>query len=116
MFEERISVVYADSFILADQDDEESTACEGISDEQLEKFQLKDEETKSFPEKGVLNTMCPICLETLNSQKILCKLPCHHVFHHGYFLVFDKKIKRCVKTWLVRNTTCPQCRLNLTYL
>lgn len=51
---------------------------------------------------------CPICLDPLRigdivsrtkSAKLSC---CPHVFHHS-----------CIKSWLLKNDTCPTCRANM---
>ncbi|KAL5537922.1 hypothetical protein UlMin_045871 [Ulmus minor] len=41
---------------------------------------------------------CPICLEDLKEQKVLC-MPCSHLFH-----------KDCIVLWLETSHFCPLCR------
>ncbi len=68
-------------------EDELSTACEVLTDELIERFQVKDEEkdkqsAATEQAKGVkTSSMCPICLEALSTSKLVCKLPCRHMFH-----------------------------------
>ncbi len=74
-------------------EDDLSTACEGIPDEQLEKFQVSDDPKPAGADHNKQAAMCPICLESLCTEKMLCKLPCHHTFHYTYHRIFTKKKK-----------------------
>jgi hypothetical protein len=58
--------------------------------------------TVSFPNIGVTENSCAICLNDYSDGSILLKMPCGHHFH-----------KNCASAWLHINTTCPICRYNL---
>jgi len=62
--------------------------------------------TVSFPNIGVTENSCAICLNDYSDGSILLKMPCDHHFH-----------KNCASAWLHINTTCPICRhdLNVNY-
>lgn len=45
---------------------------------------------------------CSICLETYKVNDKILNLNCRHGYH-----------KDCLKTWLSKNNTCPQCRENI---
>jgi hypothetical protein len=45
---------------------------------------------------------CSICLETYKVNDKIINLDCSHSFH-----------KDCLKIWLSKNNTCPQCRENI---
>ncbi|CAD8140539.1 unnamed protein product [Paramecium octaurelia] len=45
---------------------------------------------------------CGICLESLKTAKVICKIQCNHVFHGS-----------CIETWLQKNSYCPFCRFDL---
>ncbi|CAK92588.1 unnamed protein product (macronuclear) [Paramecium tetraurelia] len=45
---------------------------------------------------------CGICLESLKTAKVICKIQCSHVFHGS-----------CIETWLKKNSYCPFCRFDL---
>ena len=45
---------------------------------------------------------CPICLEEFKESKNIRKLKCKHIFH-----------KNCIKEWLEKENTCPNCRKNI---
>lgn len=47
---------------------------------------------------------CPICFEEVSDESnARVVLPCTHGFHHG-----------CLERWASRNSSCPQCRRELT--
>ena len=48
------------------------------------------------------NSTCCVCLEALSEGDEVAKLPCGHVYHPG-----------CVKDWLIKHCTCPNCRYEL---
>ena len=81
IFEERISYVEAEEYAL---DEDELATCEGLTDEQMERIELIQEEESADSElkKNCRSAMCPICLEAHSTSKLLCKLPCHHMFHY----------------------------------
>lgn len=45
--------------------------------------------------------ICSICLEKLKEDKCVI-LSCEHIYH-----------KVCIKKWLKKNETCPNCRINI---
>ena len=45
--------------------------------------------------------ICSICLEKLKDNKCVI-LSCEHIYH-----------KVCIKKWLKKNNTCPNCRINI---
>lgn len=45
---------------------------------------------------------CSICLEKYDKKDKIIDLECNHVFH-----------KECIKLWLNKNNSCPQCRDNI---
>ena len=48
---------------------------------------------------------CPICLEIfgeLDEDSLLCSLKCGHSYH-----------KKCVKDWLSKDNSCPNCRIQI---
>ena len=47
---------------------------------------------------------CAICVETFDKDDVVSPLPCHmnHLFHTG-----------CIRPWLLRNRSCPLCKLEL---
>ncbi|XP_052802327.1 RING finger protein 215-like [Mya arenaria] len=56
---------------------------------------------KRYTKEGT-NDSCAICLEKFYLKQKLRVLPCSHFFH-----------TKCVDPWLVRNHTCPLCKLNI---
>jgi len=46
--------------------------------------------------------LCPVCLCSYESDDVLMRLPCEHLFHES-----------CVSRWLLQDSSCPQCRFNL---
>ena len=48
------------------------------------------------------NRECTICLEEYKENDDLYQLQCGHYYH-----------KECIDDWLLKNQTCPLCRLNL---
>lgn len=48
-------------------------------------------------------TTCAICMDSINDQYDLIKLPCNHLFH----------AERCIIPWIERNASCPVCRHRL---
>lgn len=48
---------------------------------------------------------CSICCDRLIDGLTLTRLPCGHLFHFS-----------CCLTWLVRNSSCPECRYELAAL
>jgi E3 ubiquitin-protein ligase ATL10/75/76/77/78 len=53
--------------------------------------------------ENILATECPICLGEFEKGDKLRMLPkCNHGFH-----------VRCIDTWLVSHSSCPNCRLSL---
>lgn len=45
---------------------------------------------------------CPICLDKFEINDRIISLNCNHKFH-----------KDCLKLWIKKNNTCPQCRENI---
>jgi len=45
---------------------------------------------------------CSVCYNSFKKGEKIRKLPCKHIFHD-----------ECIKPWLEKNITCPNCRLNL---
>lgn len=53
--------------------------------------------------KEIPATECPICLgEFADGEKVRVLPKCHHQFH-----------VRCIDTWLLSHSSCPNCRLSL---
>jgi hypothetical protein len=53
-------------------------------------------------EQSTNTEACPICLSTLDKDIGKGSI-CRHAFH-----------KSCINKWLIKNSTCPVCRANLT--
>lgn len=51
---------------------------------------------------GLLLDECSICLECYVKKDKIVNLECDHIFH-----------KECIKLWLNKNNSCPQCRENI---
>ena len=51
-----------------------------------------------------MNIACPTCLEIFTSKCDISTIRCGHVFH-----------SECLKKWLERNNSCPQCRKSCRY-
>lgn len=45
---------------------------------------------------------CPICLDKYEINDKIISLNCNHKFHND-----------CLKLWIKKNNTCPQCRENI---
>ena len=60
-------------------------------------FRFKIYKIKS--EDSLLLDECSICLETYIKNDKVINLNCDHTYH-----------KDCIKLWLSKNNTCPQCR------
>ena len=58
---------------------------------------------KKLKEKLILNDdmICSICLENLKDDNSVI-LNCEHIYH-----------KICIKEWLKKNNSCPNCRINI---
>ena len=58
---------------------------------------------KNLKEKLILNDdmICSICLENLKDNNCVI-LNCEHIYH-----------KICIKEWLKKNNSCPNCRINI---
>ena len=46
------------------------------------------------------DNLCPICLDTIDSDKDCLTLKCNHKFH-----------KKCIKLWFKQKQICPYCRM-----
>lgn len=44
--------------------------------------------------------LCPICLDTIDSEKDCLTLKCNHKYH-----------KKCIKRWFKQKQICPYCRM-----
>ena len=44
--------------------------------------------------------LCPICLDTIDSDKDCVTLKCNHKYH-----------KKCIKIWFKQKQICPYCRM-----
>eukprot|EP01017_Pseudomicrothorax_dubius_P029864 TRINITY_DN3667_c0_g1_i2.p2 TRINITY_DN3667_c0_g1~~TRINITY_DN3667_c0_g1_i2.p2 ORF type:complete len:104 (+),score=4.46 TRINITY_DN3667_c0_g1_i2:445-756(+) len=51
---------------------------------------------------GTTRKECSICTNVFGQGEIIRQLPCKHIFHND-----------CVKPWLKKNTTCPNCRADI---
>lgn len=59
------------------------------------------EQYRRDPNKSII--LCVICLEDMKDGELCRCLPqCNHIFH-----------ETCVKPWLIKNRSCPICRLPL---
>ncbi|KAK1356748.1 RING-type domain-containing protein [Heracleum sosnowskyi] len=94
------------------EDDIEGVEIDEDDDEDI--YDMDDEANPRFRgvEEGRYNggdgkqvIMCSVCLEDLSSGMEFNKLPCSHIFH-----------TTCIEHWLKRNTSCPNCRTQLTKL
>ena len=63
----------------------------------ISKFRLKSDDIKNMSEEK-----CAVCLMKFENGKTCMKLPCTHMYH-----------SRCIKPWLKKNNTCPNCRSKL---
>lgn len=59
--------------------------------------EVSEEEPEEEPEP-----VCPICLCDLDKKKENITIGCKHTFH-----------KTCLKTWLQKKITCPNCRVDI---
>ncbi|XP_059615067.1 E3 ubiquitin-protein ligase TRAIP [Phlebotomus argentipes] len=50
-----------------------------------------------------MNIICPICTECVLPNEDLCANSCGHIFHYP-----------CIRQWIERSQTCPQCRKQCT--
>lgn len=55
--------------------------------------------TATHPSQEQLQSQCPICLETYETDSSVVTLECSHHFH-----------SRCIATWFEAHSTCPVCR------
>lgn len=46
---------------------------------------------------------CTVCFETMKKGELIMRLPCQAEVSHAFH-------KSCVKPWLEKNNTCPNCR------
>ena len=60
------------------------------------------EHIKSFIVEGDIGD-CSICLEEMKKGEECRALPCSETTNHRFH-------KKCIDTWLHKNTTCPTCR------
>lgn len=59
------------------------------------------EQHNGDPNKSII--LCVICLDDMKDGELSRRLPqCNHIFH-----------ETCVKPWLIKNRSCPICRLPL---
>ena len=65
---------------------------------QLEKIKYQKPQNVKAGEED----KCTICITEFNDGEELRKLPCKHIFH-----------PQCVDTWLVQNSHCPVCKLDV---
>ena len=59
-------------------------------------------ETQTERESGLQGgdgSTCSICLDTIQPSQMARALPCSHTFH-----------RECIRPWLARRHTCPECR------
>jgi hypothetical protein len=63
---------------------------------------LRELEVEYFDKKKHTCHDCPICQEDYELGDALFKLPCKHRMH-----------KKCLKSWLETNNSCPMCRHEL---
>lgn len=49
--------------------------------------------------KNTTKPLCNICLEELQENTMVTKLPCNHIYHTD-----------CIDKWFNRNISCPTCR------
>jgi E3 ubiquitin-protein ligase RNF115/126 len=45
---------------------------------------------------------CSVCKDTFNTEEIVVKMPCKHLFHED-----------CIVPWLKMHNSCPTCRHEL---
>ncbi len=64
-------------------------------------YYLKNKNLKEKLIKNDDNDICSICLEDLKDEKCVI-LSCEHIYH-----------KDCIKKWLKKNDSCPNCRINI---
>ena len=57
---------------------------------------------KIIDNDNLLLDECPICLDKYEINDKIISLNCNHKFH-----------KDCLKLWIKKNNTCPQCRENI---
>ncbi|KAK7401588.1 hypothetical protein VNO78_13189 [Psophocarpus tetragonolobus] len=65
----------------------------------LERFKVQDEDKDGNHEGEKEKDTCIICLEKLNCDDDVAKMPCSHVCHY-----------HCILQWFVKSSTCPMCR------
>ena len=58
-----------------------------------------------WPCDGSVANGCAICLQQLREGELVRTLPCLHMFHN-----------ECIKPWLYRHATCPDCRSNVVLM
>lgn len=65
---------------------------------------LTPSEIKQIQKKkvGKSKSKCTVCLDHFKKGQIMQILPCNHKFH-----------RKCVKTWFVDSTCCPNCRFDI---
>ncbi len=56
----------------------------------------------TFKSEGDLGE-CSICQEQIKKGQMMCRLPCQDTVSHAFH-------RDCVKPWLEKNNTCPNCR------
>ena len=57
---------------------------------------------KNYSENIKKEEMCIICLGEFNSEDIIKKIFCEHIFHES-----------CLKTWINQSVKCPICKYNI---
>ncbi|XP_022124851.2 E3 ubiquitin-protein ligase TRAIP [Pieris rapae] len=50
-----------------------------------------------------MHLLCTICSDLLNQSENIYVIKCGHLFHY-----------HCIKQWISRSKSCPQCRINVT--
>lgn len=74
----------------------------GNEDEHKQELPVEMRDKVKRLKMGKSGQQCSVCYENFKKGCKIRKLPCKHIFHD-----------QCIMPWLEKNSTCPNCRLDL---